>query len=63
MGRKALIIGIDEYNQLKKNYRPSFIEQVNKWKQKTGGLEQSDYEAFEKALKRNKEIYSEENIF
>lgn len=59
----AVIIGIDEYNQLKKNYRPSFIEQVNKWKQKTGGLEQSDYEDFEKALKRNKEIYSEENIF
>ena len=59
----AVIIGIDEYNQLKKNYRPSFIEQVNKWKQKTGIFEQSDYEAFEKALKRNKEIYSEENIF
>ena len=59
----AVIIGIDEYNQLKKNYRPSFIEQVNKWKQKTGDLEQSDYEDFEKALQRNKEIYSEENIF
>ena len=59
----AVIIGIDEYNQLKKNYRPSFLEQVNKWKQKTGGLEQSHYEDFEKALQRNKEIYSEENIF
>ena len=30
----AVIIGIDEYNQLKKNYRPSFIEQVKKWKEK-----------------------------
>ena len=59
----AVIIGIDEYNQLKKNYRPSIIEQVNTWKQKTGIFDQSDYEAFEKALKRNKEIYSEENIF
>ena len=59
----AVIIGIDEYNQLKKNYRPSFIEQVNKWKQNTGSLEQSNYEDFQKALQRNKEIYSEENIF
>lgn len=59
----AVIIGIDEYNQLKKNYRPSFIEQVKKWKEKTGGLKQSDYEAFEKNLERNKEKYSEESIF
>lgn len=59
----AVIIGIDEYNQLKKNYRPSFIEHVKKWKEKTGGLEQSDYEAFEKNLERNKEKYKEESIF
>ncbi len=26
----AVIIGIDEYNNLKKNYKPSFVEQVNK---------------------------------
>lgn len=60
----AVIIGIDEYNQLKKNYRPSFIEQVNKWKEKTGGFDQSDYENFEKNLARNKEILDkDEKIF
>ena len=37
-----------------KNYIP-IIEQVKKWKEKTGGLEQADYEAFEKNLERNKE--------
>ena len=60
----AVIIGIDEYNQLKKNYRPSFIEQVNKWKEKIGGLNQSDYENFERNLARNKEILDkDEKIF
>ena len=38
-------------------------KRVKKWKEKTGGLEQYDYEAFEKNLERNKEKYSEESIF
>ena len=34
----AVIIGMKEYNDLKNNYRPSFIDKLNEWKQKTGGL-------------------------
>ena len=34
----AVIIGIKEYSDLKNNYRPSFIDKLNEWKRKTGGL-------------------------
>lgn len=60
----AVIISVDEYSQLKNNCRVSFIEQVNKWKQKTGGLNQSEYERFEEKLARNNELYKvKEPIF
>lgn len=59
----AVIIGINEYNLLTKNYKPSFIEQVNKWRRITGGLSQEEYNEFEKNLERNKETYKGESIF
>ena len=54
----AVIIGLKEYNELKQNYRPSFIEKVNEWKRKTGGLSQKEYEEFASCIERNKEAYS-----
>ena len=54
----AVIISIDEYKQMKESYRPSFIEKVNEWKKKTGGLSQEEYSEFSGALKRNTETYS-----
>ena len=54
----AVIIGLKEYNELKQNYRPSFIEKVNEWKRKTGGLTQEEYSEFEQNLTRSKESYS-----
>ena len=54
----AVIIGLKEYNELKQNYRPSFIEKVNEWKRKTGGLSQKEYEEFAGCIVRNKESYS-----
>ena len=54
----AVIIGLKEYNELKQNYRPSFIEKVNEWKRKTGGLSQKEYEEFAGFITRNKENYS-----
>ena len=54
----AVIIGLKEYEELKQNYRPSFVDEVNEWKRKTGGLTQDEYDDFSNALVRNKESYS-----
>ena len=54
----AVIIGLKEYEELKDNYRPSFIDKVNEWKRKTGGLSQEEYSEFTQALSRNKESYN-----
>lgn len=54
----AVIIGINEFNRLQENYRPSFVEKLNEWRRNTGGLSQDEYQDFENALKRNKEVYS-----
>lgn len=60
----AVIIGLKEYSELKKNYRPSFIDKVNEWKHKTGGLTQTEYNEYQNMLRRNKECYSiGESIF
>ena len=53
----AVIIGLKEFQELKQNYRPSFLDKVNEWKRKTGGLTQEEYEEFAHALNRNKETY------
>lgn len=54
----AVIIGLKEYSELKKNYRPSFIDKVNEWKRKTGGLTQTEYNEYQNMLRRNQECYS-----
>lgn len=60
----AVIIGLNEYSELKKNYRPSFIDKVNEWKHKTGGLTQTEYNEYQNMLRRNKECYSNgESLF
>ena len=60
----AVIIGLNEYSELKKNYRPSFIGKVNEWKYKTGGLTQTEYNEYKNMLRRNKECYSNgESLF
>ena len=60
----AVIIGLKEYSELKKNYRPSFIDKVNEWKHKTGGLTQTEYNEYQNMLRRNKECYSRgESLF
>lgn len=60
----AVIIGLKEYSELKKNYRPSFIDKVNEWKHKTGGLTQTEYNEYQDMLRRNKECYSKgESLF
>lgn len=59
----AVIISVDEYNRLKREYKPSFIDQVNKWKRKTGGISEIDAMEFEKALSRDKELYSTGGVF
>lgn len=60
----AVIIGLKEYSELKKNYRPSFIDKVNEWKHKTGGLTQTEYNEYQNMLRRNKECYSKgESLF
>ena len=46
---------------LDKDNRPSFVEQLNKWKKETGGLTQEEYIEFENLLKRNKEQYPYQN--
>ena len=51
-------ISVKEYNELKQNYRPSFIDKINEWKQKTGGLSQEEYDDFSSSLTRNKESYT-----
>ena len=60
----TVIIGLKEYSELKKNYRPSFIDKVNEWKHKTGGLTQTEYNEYQNMLRRNKECYSKgESLF
>lgn len=60
----AVIIGLKEYSELKNNYRPSFIDKVNEWKHKTGGLTQTEYNEYQNMLRRNKECYSKgESLF
>ena len=60
----AVIIGINEYEALKKCYQPSFIESVNKWKHKTGGLSKEEFSDFANRLTRDKSEYQpKENIF
>lgn len=60
----AVIIGLKEYSELKKNYRPSFIDKVNEWKHKTGGLTQTEYNEYQNMLRRDKECYSKgESLF
>ncbi len=60
----AVIVSLKEYEQLKKNWRPSFVDQLNIWKQKTGGLTAKEYSEFEDILKRNKEVYTpKEDMF
>lgn len=60
----AVIIGMKEYNDLKNNYRPSFIDKLNEWKQKTGGLSETEFNEFQNAVTRNKETYSlKEDLF
>ena len=54
----AVIIGLKEYEELKQNYRPSFVDKVNEWKRKTGGLTPEEYNEFSNTLARNKETYS-----
>ena len=60
----AVIISVKEYNELKQNYRPSFIDKVKEWKQKTGGLSEIEFNEFQNAVTRNKETYSlKEDLF
>ena len=60
----TVIISLKEYEELKKNWRPSFIEQLAKWRKETGGLTAEEYSEFENALKRNKEVYApKEDLF
>ena len=60
----AVIIGLKEYQELKQNFRPSFIDKVNEWKRKTGGLTLGEYEEFSHILNRNKETYrTKEDLF
>ena len=54
----AVIIGIDEYNRLSSYFRPSFVERVNEWKLKTGGLSDDEYSDFARTVSRNKEAYA-----
>ena len=53
----AVIISQKEYNELKQNYRPSFIEKLNEWKRSSGGLTQEEFDEFEVSIARNKETY------
>ena len=60
----AVIVSLKEYEELKKNWRPSFVQQLNNWKQKTGGLTAEEYDEFASTLKRNKEVYTQkEDMF
>ena len=62
-GKKtAVIIGIKEYACLKQNYRPSFVDKLNEWKRKTGGLTQAEYEEYQSVTARNKELYGTREI-
>ena len=60
----AVIIGIQEYNQLKGEKKLGFIDQLNNWRRRTGGLNAEEYSDFENAVARNKEVYSQkESLF
>lgn len=56
----AVIIGLKEYEELKQNYRPSFIDKVSEWKQKTGGLSQEEYDDFTARISRNNQSYNKQ---
>ena len=53
----AVIISFNEYQKMAGNYRPSFIDNLNKWHRRTGGLTQEEYDDFSAGISRNKEIY------
>ena len=60
----AVIVSLKKYEELKRNYRPSFVEQLALWRAETGGLTQAEYDEFNNALKRNNEVYTtKENLF
>lgn len=59
----AVIISVQEYERLHQNFKPSFIEQVHKWRRKTGGLSPEEYATFENGLSRNKETYAAKTLF
>ena len=60
----AVNVSLKDYELLKKNYRPSFVEQLALWKAETGGLTQAEYDEFNNAIRRNKEVYTaKENLF
>ena len=60
----AVIVSLEEHEELKKNYHPSFIDQLTRWKKETGGLTNTEYAEFKAAIKRNKEKYvPKENLF
>ena len=54
----TVIISIEEYNRLKENYRPSFVEKLNEWKRRTGGLTEEESADFDRVLARNKEVFA-----
>ena len=58
-GRSAVvIISSAEYEKLNEGYHPSFIDNLNRWRRKTGGLTEDEYNSFEQKVLRNKEVYS-----
>ena len=60
----AVIVRLKEYEKLKQNYHPSVVEQLTLWRAETGGLTQAEYDEFNNALRRNKEVYTaKEDLF
>lgn len=53
----AVIIGIQEYKRLKSDDKPGFVDQLDNWRRRTGGLTDEEYSDFESAVARNKEVY------
>ncbi len=54
----AVIISLKMFNELNNEYqelhKPSFVEQVRKWRQQTGGLTQEEAEEFIKACEEDR---------
>ena len=60
----AVIVSLKDYEELKKNYHPSFVDQLDRWKKETGGLTGKEYKEFETVIQRNREKYiPRENLF